>query len=330
MVSILLTVLKIIGITILVILGLVLFMLLLVLFVPVRYNGGGSYDDGMFDVRLRASWLLHMVAVRGEYQKEKELHIYLKIFGITIYDNLRAAGEKSGNKKVKSKKTKIKNTKTKKTGEIQAASSEDAPPEDAVSEDVLPEPAHADDSLVNYSAETETTENNGSSDELTDSDGRGSGIAQKIKNFLIDFVNFFKNIKFTIHKVCDTMVRIKNNIKYYLKVLQLDSTKRAFASGQKQLVRVLKKLFPRKYRVSLHLGFDDPAVMGEVLAVWGMFYPLHLGKIDIQPEFEQAVMEGEVSFQGRVSVFVFARAACILFFDRDIRLLIKHLKRGEI
>ena len=65
MVSILFTVLKVIGITLLIILGLVLFILLLVLFVPVRYSGKGSYQDGLFTAKLRASWLLHLISLWG-------------------------------------------------------------------------------------------------------------------------------------------------------------------------------------------------------------------------------------------------------------------------
>ncbi|MCI8967633.1 MAG: hypothetical protein HFH75_08635 [Lachnospiraceae bacterium] len=321
MLSILLTVLKVIGIAVLIILGLILFLVLLVLFVPVRYSGKGSYDGSALSVGLRASWLLHMISVRGEYQSEQALHIYLRIFGIRIYDNLRTDKKKSRHKKVKSTKTK-----TKDTGEIQAASSEES-----VWEAPCLEPERKDDPCVeNAAAEERAAGSAGSSDESVDNSGKKPGIVQKIKIFLINFVNFFKNITFTIHKVCDTIVRIKDNIKYYLGVLQLDSTKRAFANCQCQLTRVLRKISPRNYHVSLHLGFDDPAVMGEILAVWGMLYPLHQGNIDIQPEFDQTVMEGSFSFRGLVSVFVFARAACILFFDKDIKLLIRQLKRSEI
>ncbi len=318
MLSILLTVLKVIVISVLIILGLILFLVLLVLFVPVRYSGKGSYDGSASAVGLRASWLLHMISVRGEYQSEQALHICLRIFGIRIYDNLR---KKNRHKKVKSTKTK-----TKDTGEIQAASSEES-----VWEAPCLEPERKDDPCAeNAAAGARTAGSAGSSDESVDNSEKKPGIVQKIKNFLINFVNFFKNITFTIHKVCDTIVRIKDNIKYYIGVLQLDSTKRAFANCQCQLMRVLRKISPRNYHVSLHLGFDDPAVMGEILAVWGMLYPLHQGNIDIQPEFDQTVMEGSFSFRGLVSVFVFARAACILFFDKDIKLLIRQLKRSEI
>ncbi len=324
MVSILFTILKIIGIVILVILGLVLFILLLILFVPVRYIGTGDYQNRLFAVKVRASWLLHMISVRGEYQNEQALHIYLKVCGITIYDNL-----KTDNKKIKNKKGKSTKTKPESPGEIQAASSEDTVSEDTLLESIPLEKNNGDEFYEHIDSEKEKNARDDFQSKLRDGSDKKTGIIQKIKIFLINFVNFFKNIKFTIHKVCDTIVKIKDNIKYYLEVLQLDSTKRAFASCQKQLTRVLRKLSPRKYRINLHLGFDDPAVMGEVLAVWGMFYPLHQGSIDIQPEFEQSVIEGEFSFQGFVSVFVFVRAACILFFDKDIKHLIKQLKRSE-
>lgn len=155
-------------------------------------------------------------------------------------------------------------------------------------------------------------------------------IFSKIKIIFINFVNFFKNITFTFQKIYGTIIRIKDNIKYYLELLQLDSTKQALSVCRKQLGWIFKKILPKKFRINFHLGFEDPAVMGEVLAVWGMFYPLHQGNINIQPEFDRSVIEGEFTLKGCMSVYVFVRAACILFFDKNIKLLIKHLKRNKI
>lgn len=323
MVSILLTVLKMIGITILIILGLILFILLLALFVPVRYRGNGSYQNG-FTAKLRASWLLHMISIRGVYQNEQPFCVNLKIFGITIYDNLRADSKKAKHKKAKSTKNK-----TESAGEIQAASLENHSSEDMFSKDDSLGEAQSEDLCKDTPTGTRKPAANDLPDESVNDRNKKLGIVQKIKNILTKFVNFFKNIKFTFDKVCDTIMKIKDNINYYLKVLQSDSTKRALSLCQKQFMYILRKILPQKYRVNLHLGFDDPAVMGEVLAVWGMLYPLHQGNIDIQPEFEQTVMEGDFSFQGHVSAFVFVRAACILFFDKDIKRLFKHLRRSE-
>lgn len=320
MVSILLTVLKIIGITILIILGLILFILLLVLFVPVRYRGSGSYQDG-FAAKLRASWLLHMISVGGAYENGQAIHVVLKLFGIAIYDNSREDHTKTKHKKAKSTKNKTENV-----GEIQAASSEENRSEDTVSKAEPLAEEHHDGDIAD---EVELSATDSFSDKEVNRSNKKQGIVQKIKKILTKFVNFFKNIKFTFAKVCDTIMKIKDNINYYLKVLQMDSTKRALTVCQKQFVYVLRKLSPQKYRINLHLGFEDPAVMGEVLAVWGMLYPLHMGNIDLQPEFEQSVMEGDFSFRGHVSVAVFVRVACSLFFDKDFKRLLKHLRRSE-
>ncbi len=314
MASILFTVLKIVGIAFLVILGLVILILLLVMFVPVRYRGNGSYYDSAFSTKLNFSWLCHMVSVWGVFQKGQEqgFHIYLKVFGITIYDNLGKTNKKRKHKKIKSTKTKLEHS-----SEIQAAATQDTISDQTAveEEEPLEEEAYSDIEDIAH--------------EESDIPEEKQTILQKIKRFFIKFVKFFKNIKFTFNKVCDTMVKIKDNIKYYLEVLQLESTKLAFATCQKQLGYVLRKLSPRNFQVNLHLGFDDPAVMGEVLAIWGMLYPIHMGNIDIQPEFDRVVMEGDFSFRGYISAFVFVKTACILFFNRNIKCLIKQLKREE-
>lgn len=316
------TVLKIIGIVILVLLGLILFLLLLVLFVPVRYRGKGSYQNGTFMTTLRVSWLLHIVSVTGAYQNEQELHLVLKIFGIPFFDTLR-------NKKAKPTKTK-----RKPAGEIQAASSDE---DWGADEDFYQEYKEFEDgardifhtTAIQPSLEKDDTVNRHAQIPLR-KPRRKLNIIQKIKDFFTKFVNFFKKLKFTFNKVCDTMVRIKKNIKYYLKILQRDSTKQALTVCWGQFGRIIRKIAPRKFSVNLHLGFEDPATMGQVLAVWGMLYPVHMGAVDIQPEFDQTVLEGDFSFRGRVSVFVFVHAGCILFFNKDLKRLIRSLRQKEI
>ena len=150
-------------------------------------------------------------------------------------------------------------------------------------------------------------------------------IFQKIKQFFIKFFEFFRKIKFTFQKICVIMRKIKDNINYYLELLQQESTKRAFALCKKQLLRILKHVCPQKYGAKLHLGFEDPAVLGNVLAIWGMLYPLHMGRIDIQPEFEQTIAEGSFWVRGRISVYVFLWTAWLFLTDKNIRRLRKQL-----
>lgn len=93
-------------------------------------------------------------------------------------------------------------------------------------------------------------------------------------------------------------------------------------------MRIAKSLSPQKFQVNLHLGFEDPAVLGEILAVWGMLYPFHQGRIDIVPEFGQTILEGDILLKGKISLFVYLKVALILFFDKNIKQLIKQIKRS--
>ena len=257
----------------------------------------------------------------GAYQNGQELHLVLRIFGIPFFDTFR-------NKKAKPTKTK-----GKPTGEIQAASSEKDDSGYWGSEETFQEKDFQEESFDEDSFQEENFYEDSSQEENSyqkyGQTVKKPNIIQKIKDFFTKFVNFFKKIKFTFDKVCDTMVRIKKNIKYYLELLQRDSTKQALSVCWGQFGRIVKKVAPRKFRVNLHLGFEDPAVMGQVLAVWGMLYPLHLGAVDIQPEFDQVVLEGDFSFQGKVSVIVFVHAGCVLLFNKDLKGLIKSLRQKE-
>lgn len=313
MISVLLTILKIIGITLLIILGIILLVLLFILFVPVRYRAKGVYHDrDDFTAEGHITWYLHMISAKAVYCAGQPFHLYLKVLGIPVYDNLKPNSRKPRNKKAKSTQAKPDSV-----NELQAASND------------------SQNSTDDFREQQEETD----SSEFVFSEGKPSADAElkvqknslfkNIKTWIENFVNLFKNIKFTIRRICDTIIRIKNNIGYYLKVLQLESTKQAFATCQKQISRIFRNLSPKKFQARLHLGFDDPSVMGDVLAVWGMLYPWHQGNIDIQPDFENPVMEGDFLIKGRVSIYVLVWTALILLFDRNIKLLIKHLKHNN-
>lgn len=316
MISVLLTILKIIGIILLVLLSVFLIALLLILFVPVRYRAKGDYHDKeTYAAEGSAAWLLHIVSAKAIYHANQPLHLRLRVFGIPIYDNLR-----EDKRKIKNKKPKSSQAKSDKIPELKAASV--TPSEDEIEE--TSEKIVNEDMAENVMEDLQTHH-----EENQNRMTRKGGFFKKIKAVVINFVHIFKNIKFTIRKIYDTMVGIKDNIRYYLKVLQLESTKQAFAACRKQLSRVFRMLCPKKFQVRLHLGFDDPSVTGEILAIWGMLYPWHQGNIDIQPDFERTVMEGDFYIKGHVSVYVLVWTAIVLVCDRNIKLLMKHLKRNN-
>lgn len=310
MISILLTILKIIGIILLVLLGVLLTAVLLVLLVPVRYGLHAHRDlqeEAPVVARVKVTWLLHLISVYFSYPDAA--YIRAKILGITVY---RSDKEKKSEKKERSKtkenaetkeNTEIKgNTETKESTETKENTENK---KGAQQEKEQPKRAAAEQKDAEDEEEEKPT----------------------IKQFLVKLVEKLKNIKYTIRQICDKIKHIVRNIRYYFHVIRSETFKRAFSLCKKQVFSLLKSILPKKIKGKLLIGTGDPASTGQVLAVYGMLYPIIGDNIVITPDFEQQIIEGELQVKGRITVGRLLKVAIVVFFNKDIRRVIKLLKR---
>lgn len=101
MLHILLLILKIIGIVLGALLGIILLGIVLVLFVPVRYRAEvmrtESGDSPPVVVRAKAGWLLHIVNIRVDYPADVWLRVRILFF--TIFKMPKQEKEKAEKKK---------------------------------------------------------------------------------------------------------------------------------------------------------------------------------------------------------------------------------------
>ena len=84
------TILKVIGIILLVVLALILTALLCVLFVPVKYRAVGSFDNTDIRAKTHVSWLFHLFALHIEYAQETDGYIRLAFVKKKLFDNYEA------------------------------------------------------------------------------------------------------------------------------------------------------------------------------------------------------------------------------------------------
>lgn len=313
MIAVLLTILKILGIILLVLLGIILFVLLTVLFVPVRYDikAVRKADDASFvHVRIRLSWLLHLIS--GAFSYPEEAFFRVRLLGVTIFRSDHAKKNSSTEKK---KEKKEKNAQAEKTvNETPPEKREVPPPEEPIRK------------------EKERKE-------IPGEEGAGRELHQKQpeekkKNKFFAFLNkiwsFLKNIQYTITKICDKIKHIVKNIRYYMELLQSDTFQRVWHICGGEVIALLKSILPRRLEGQLHVGTGDPAGTGQILSLYGILYPLIGNHIDILPDFEQAVLEGELLAKGRMTVFRALKTAWIVYFNKDLRRLIQLLKREAV
>lgn len=315
MLSVLLTILKVLGIIILILLGTILTVILLVLFVPVRYRimvHRKTQEETPVSVKLKVTWLLH--AVNAAFSYPEAAFVRVRIFCFTIFRSDKAKDRDTATGEDKEKEQKPPSAKPPSTKHLlQEPVSEkgSGKPEENIS-DRKPE------------VHEKQTEN----DKAQNVSGKKkAGILSKLLEFIKKLWSVIKNIKYTILKICDKIKHIVKNIQYYIKILQSDTFKRAWTVCSGQVFSLLKSISPRKIEGSLLIGTGDPASTGKVLAVYGMLYPLLGNHIDIVPDFEQQIVEGDLYVKGKITVFKALKTAWIVYFNKDLRRLIKLFKR---
>ena len=312
MLSVVLTVLKIIGIIVLCLLLTILVVAGLILFVPIRYRASGYYH-GDYAVKGRLSWLFHLITVKVMLQQNSELELMVRFLGIPVYDLQK--------KKLKAEKAKKNNAK-------------EVEPEEEVEElkDAKPPVPHRPGSEVKKTQEEitlkidaprEDASNDIPKQEPGTKKHKGFRPLQKCRELAGKWKAFSEKVKYTFHTICDKIKEIKGNITYYINLFQEESTKCALVACKKELLRIWKDIKPRRFKVNVLLGMEDPATTGQVVGYCAMLYPLHNGNIVIVPDFEQSQFEADFSMKGKITVYVYLMVAYTLLFNKNI----KHFKK---
>lgn len=301
-VSIILSILKIIGITLLCILGLILLVLIVVLFVPIRYKvtADSNINENVKDyhVRAKVSWLLHLV--HGKYEYPGEDGFVLKVGPFTVY------GKKKEEKKEKKKNKKEKT--------VEVATEEKR--ENLISDEVPKQKATGGDNILEETLE----------EVLEDEKEK----KQKRRNLK-------EKILYTRQKICDKMNEIRQkiqyifkNIKKYIGILQSEEFKESFALCKDSLVRLFCMIKPRKVKIKATAGMGSPDKTGYMCAAIGVISPFFKKQIQVIPDFENFVIEGNAVVKGRIYLFVVLIIAIKLFFDKNIRKVMDMFHKEEV
>ena len=250
-----------------------------------------------------------MHAVSAAFHYPAEAYLRVKVLGITIF----RSDQKKEDKKKETKK---------KTPEKEAAASVQKPEEKSAEETIRKEeekpPKAADTSGDEKKIDVNPEQASG---------GASKEEKRTIAGFFGSLFRILRNIKYTILKIYDKIKHIVRNIRYYLAVIKSETFQRAYKVCSTQIVRLLKGILPKKLEGTLRIGTGDPASTGQVMAVYGILYPLLGDNIAITPDFEEPVIEGRLNIKGKITVFCILKTAWIIYFNKDLRRVMKLFKR---
>lgn len=291
--TILLTVLKVIGIILLILSALLLFLILLVLFFPVGYSVCGVSEEDV-SVKGKVYWLFSALSFRFAYEKSK-LSTEIRIFGFRLKkreedsfpeeedfsedDSFSGDEDFSEDKSLERDETPVRADEREKAKEA------------------LEEPTRVDETSKEERGRKGSTRKQKAS---ADTSGRESE-RKKPGSFL-------KKGKELWH----TMTQEEN--------------KATAKSALGELIYLLKHFRVRKIQSELTFSAGDPALTGQVLGVLCLMPFLYQKGVHITPDFEAEkwYVRGRINGTGHMRLVHVLRSLIRLWKDENIRKLIKN------
>lgn len=307
LVHVILLILKVLGITLLILLGIVLLLVLLLLLAPFHYTIDAEYYGDVKAVG-RIQWLCFVLDLKGVYGNNKFLY-YLKSFGFMISTNdeedkhYRAVSDEEAESDKSSNKVKPSET------------------------EKVPVRVVEDD-FVTYEQEPKPeSEPQKKSIFMRIYEGIESGLEwvvtipmrvhDKISELMARILDFFANLAENMNKVIKKRDMILQKITGVRSLLEKPYTKKVLKDGKVLLKKMWKHVRPRKLQGNIHFGLEDPATTGQLLGVVGMLYPVYRNHFVIAPDFEQQIFEGKIYAKGRVQIGRMTFLALRFMLTRD-------------
>lgn len=262
--SIVLLILKIIGMILLTVLCVVLFLLILLLFAPIRYQIMGRIMDEK-SVRVKVTWLFPLLAYYFFWDGEKTEQ-YLKICGIRKKTKEKASEEDFSEEDLPE---------------------EDFPEEASFDEDLLEEHTHQVEESANAREESKDMVRS-TIEKETSQEGLWNRITGRIHDF-------FQKIRNTVSHLKDTISNIKTVV--------LDETNQKVVKLILAETGSLFKHFRfRKIDTEITFSLGDPATTGQVLGILCMMPFLYRYQVGIYPDFEseELYVRGTFDIRGRM------------------------------
>lgn len=294
--SVILFILKLIGIILLVLLGIIVTLLLLVLFVPIRYNVSGEMETEIA-VHAKITWLLHLISFVLDYEKG-ETATCLRIMGIR-----RKAKEKST---------------------LEEEAGEDEPENTTVDETADESESQSQsalaDSTENIQEDNLEADNVQADNVQADGDIKKATFIEKLRSHIQTFEEVARKIKSMAGQLSGKISSIKE-------IITDEANQSVVRAVFLELGYCLKHFKFRKLVTDLRFSTGDPAKTGQALGVLCLFPILYQYQVNIFPDFEadEFYIKGTFEVKGHVCAVHALAALFRLWKKKEVRVLVKKL-----
>lgn len=312
--SVVLTVLKILGVVLLGILALVLLLLAVLLLVPVRYAVSGSVGDSV-KVSGKAGWLLS--AIRYEFSLEDgEVTDGVRIFGFRV------------RKKAKVTEVEL---------EEDAAEAELAAMELGMEEDARPAKESGSTGQVQEPDKTTgkpgdlqcNNEQKKTGDDRKKDSGKASdkNVLRKIKSLWQTIKELPGIISRQFRKIRRSLQNAKSFAERIHELFADELNQYAVKKIWAQCLYLLGHFRFRKMYTDLMFSLSDPAWTGQALGIFSMIPLFYQYEVHLYPDFEsdKLYVQGDFEIKGRIRLVHLVVVTLRLLFDQKVRIFGKRM-----
>jgi len=149
-----------------------------------------------------------------------------------------------------------------------------------------------------------------------------SGITNYVRRFFDKIKNIISSIK-----------GLRGKIKRIIKLIRSKSFKIAVQYTKNILYKILGHIKPKKLRANVTFGCEKPDSTGKVLGVLGMMIgalKIDLKNFNVVPDFQKKRIEGDIYMKGRFVLIYLLVLALKFYFKKEIQYIINNFKGKQV
>ncbi len=317
-----LSILKVIGIILLIILALLILILGMILFVPIRYQFAGEYEEKPHaDVLVKWSPVLLNATLN---YKDDKLEYVVRMLGGVVMTNLDIPLSWIGRKFFSSDSQEnyddvdeddfipVQSTKQRSSTKQQSAKRDFVVLDEEIEFNGPQGEFHS-----NAVVKQETGENSRSSENAHKKPKQS--IVKKIRDKIQD-------IKCKVKGLIDKLKKLNEKREALLKVYH----HKRFEVAKKDAIAYIKALWniikPKHLEGRIHFGLEDPASTGQVLGVLAMFLVWYHEFLRVEPDFEKACFDGYLKGNGKIRLFPVVKLVIKIMLNKNLIKVIKKVQ----
>lgn len=288
-----LTILKIIGISLGIILGVLILALLVVLFLPVVYNIKGYKKDGEYKVKALLHYVIPFLNFKFEYDNENGVSYVGRFLFFKI---ITSEANNSKKPEKKDKDNKLEKSKAERTENVKKS-------------EKVPETKVDDKATATLAEATET---------VFDKKKKKS-FEEKIEAVKSGFEKKLSSVKAFWNNIKEKKGFLDEKIDFFKDEHNQNAIKKIWGSVK----GLLKCINPKKKEINLEIGFEDPSTTGKVVAGYAIAYPIVGSFVFLNTDFEKQVFNGTLFLRGSFNLFTIIMIVIKLYFDKEFKALVE-------